>query len=305
MDNNTPLPAGDVPAPRNDRSRILRAFNVSLAAVLVLVAVFALQGTFDWRPWAVAPLEAKGLLGLIGGPMLHASVEHIAANSIAILILGTLAGSVYPKATVRALPLLWLGSGLGAWMLGNPGSVHLGASGVTHGLMFLLASLGLLRRDRAAIATGLIGMLFYGGMLMTVLPHADGVSWQSHMGGAFAGIIAALLFRNADPLPPRQRVVTAVLAARLASLVRGMSGVSVPLLEGLATLLQHDVLPMIPAEGSVGASGDLTPLSYVAAVLCGEGTPIDDHRASAAYRAAMLGQSLLKFHAESSQEVSA
>ncbi|KAG1085247.1 hypothetical protein G6F40_014247 [Rhizopus arrhizus] len=137
--------------------------------------------------------------------MLHASVEHIVANSIAILILGTLAGSVYPKATVRALPLLWLGSGLGAWMLGNPGSVHLGASGVTHGLMFLLASLGLLRRDRAAIATGLIGMLFYGGMLMTVLPHADGVSWQSHMGGAFAGIIAALLFRNADPLPPRQR----------------------------------------------------------------------------------------------------
>ena len=93
---------------------------------------------------------------------------------------------MYPKATVRALPLLWLGSGLGAWMLGNPGSVHLGASGVTHGLMFLLASLGLLRRDRAAIATGLIGMLFYGGMLMTILPHADGVSWQSHMGGAFA-----------------------------------------------------------------------------------------------------------------------
>ena len=42
MDNNTPLPAGDVPAPRNDRMRILRAFNVSLAAVLVLVAI----GTF-------------------------------------------------------------------------------------------------------------------------------------------------------------------------------------------------------------------------------------------------------------------
>ncbi len=62
----------------------------------------------------------------------------------------------------------------------------------------------------------------------------------------------------------------AVLAARLASLSRGMSGVSVGLLEGLEKLLQHDVLPLIPAEGSVGASGDLTPLSYVAAVLCGE-----------------------------------
>ncbi|HET9049642.1 MAG TPA: aromatic amino acid ammonia-lyase [Chiayiivirga sp.] len=62
----------------------------------------------------------------------------------------------------------------------------------------------------------------------------------------------------------------AVLAARLASLCVGMSGVSVALLEGLEALLQHDILPLIPAEGSVGASGDLTPLSYVAAVLCGE-----------------------------------
>ena len=62
----------------------------------------------------------------------------------------------------------------------------------------------------------------------------------------------------------------AVLAARLASLSQGMSGVSVGLLEQIARLLQHDVLPQIPAEGSVGASGDLTPLSYLAAVLCGE-----------------------------------
>lgn len=62
----------------------------------------------------------------------------------------------------------------------------------------------------------------------------------------------------------------AVLVARMASLARGMSGVSVGLLEQIAALLRHDVLPLIPAEGSVGASGDLTPLSYLAAVLCGE-----------------------------------
>ena len=62
----------------------------------------------------------------------------------------------------------------------------------------------------------------------------------------------------------------AVLVSRLASLSQGMSGVSVALLEQLERLLQRDILPIIPAEGSVGASGDLTPLSYVAAVLCGE-----------------------------------
>ena len=62
----------------------------------------------------------------------------------------------------------------------------------------------------------------------------------------------------------------AVVAARLASLCQGFSGVSVQLLEQLERLLKHDIMPLIPEEGSVGASGDLTPLSYVAAVLCGE-----------------------------------
>jgi histidine ammonia-lyase len=62
----------------------------------------------------------------------------------------------------------------------------------------------------------------------------------------------------------------AVVAVRLASLARGWSGVREELLEGLVGLVTARVVPQIPARGSVGASGDLTPLSYVAAVLCGE-----------------------------------
>ncbi|MGR9086639.1 MAG: HAL/PAL/TAL family ammonia-lyase [Gammaproteobacteria bacterium] len=61
----------------------------------------------------------------------------------------------------------------------------------------------------------------------------------------------------------------AILAVRLTSLARGFSGVRYRLLQQLAELLKHDILPLIPEEGSVGASGDLTPLSYVAAVLAG------------------------------------
>ncbi|HEY7317747.1 MAG TPA: aromatic amino acid ammonia-lyase [Candidatus Binatia bacterium] len=63
----------------------------------------------------------------------------------------------------------------------------------------------------------------------------------------------------------------AVIATRLTSLSKGFSGVSLELLEQMVKLLQCDLLPLIPCEGSVGASGDLTPLSYLAAVLCGEG----------------------------------
>ena len=59
----------------------------------------------------------------------------------------------------------------------------------------------------------------------------------------------------------------AVIAARLNSLAYGFSGVRTVLLERLADLINHRVLPRIPSEGSVGASGDLTPLSYVAAAL--------------------------------------
>jgi histidine ammonia-lyase len=62
----------------------------------------------------------------------------------------------------------------------------------------------------------------------------------------------------------------AVIAARLNSLAHGFSGVRGVLLERLAQLINRRVLPRIPAEGSVGASGDLTPLSYVAAALVGE-----------------------------------
>jgi histidine ammonia-lyase len=62
----------------------------------------------------------------------------------------------------------------------------------------------------------------------------------------------------------------AVMVVRLASLAKGRSGVRPVVLERLCELLNRRLLPQIPAEGSVGASGDLTPLSYIAAVLLGE-----------------------------------
>jgi histidine ammonia-lyase len=62
----------------------------------------------------------------------------------------------------------------------------------------------------------------------------------------------------------------AVIVTRLSSLAGGLSGVRPEVAERLVELLDARVLPRIPSEGSVGASGDLTPLSYVAAALVGE-----------------------------------
>ncbi|HGY1679910.1 TPA: histidine ammonia-lyase [Acinetobacter baumannii] len=73
------------------------------------------------------------------------------------------------------------------------------------------------------------------------------------------------LGENLDVITARAVVVT-----RLCSLARGYSGVSIALLERLVWLLNENVIPVIPSEGSVGASGDLTPLSYIAGTLVGE-----------------------------------
>jgi histidine ammonia-lyase len=62
----------------------------------------------------------------------------------------------------------------------------------------------------------------------------------------------------------------AVMVVRLASLAQGRSGVRPLLLDRICDLINRKILPRIPAEGSVGASGDLTPLSYIAALLVGE-----------------------------------
>jgi histidine ammonia-lyase len=126
----------------------------------------------------------------------------------------------------------------------------------------------------------------YGDSCTVVIP-PDLVAELPHHLFAYHGVG---LGRMLDPAETR-----AVLAARLQSLGQGVSGVSVELLEQLATFIAHDVLPQIPAEGSVGASGDLTPLSYVAAALCGERNVLFQGRIQPAAEAlATLGRAPLR-----------
>jgi membrane associated rhomboid family serine protease len=188
------------------RDRFRRALLASMAFVAALGAIFfAGPWLGDLRPFTLSPQTPEGLLGVLTAPLLHGSAGHWLANSSALLILGTLVGTVYPRAGLRALPVIWLLSGLGTWVIGQSPSFHLGASGLTHGLGFLLFTLGVLRRDKAAIAAGFIAFFFFGGMLLTVLPREAGVSWEYHLSGAVAGLLAAIIWRHADPQPPRPR----------------------------------------------------------------------------------------------------
>jgi histidine ammonia-lyase len=72
-----------------------------------------------------------------------------------------------------------------------------------------------------------------------------------------------------EPLP--ERVVRLVLLLKAASLARGYSGVREEVVDGLLALHERGVLPVIPSQGSVGASGDLAPLAHLGLALVGEG----------------------------------
>lgn len=191
---------------RRDRRAWRRAFAISATFVLLLGWIQLVEHWVgrDLTALGLYPREWSGLIGVLCAPLLHGGLEHLAANSLALLILGTLALYAYPKATPPAIAWIWVASGIGTWLIGRE-SVHIGASGLTHGLMFYLFTLGLLRWDRRAIAVALVTFLFYGGMLLTVLPREAGVSWEYHLTGAVAGVIAAIVLRRRDPLPPRRK----------------------------------------------------------------------------------------------------
>ena len=71
--------------------------------------------------------------------------------------------------------------------------------------------------------------------------------------------------------PSPQPIVRLMMSLKLASLARGASGVSMQTLSMLDSMLTRGLTPVIPSQGSVGASGDLAPLSHLAATMIGEG----------------------------------
>ncbi|MBF0499184.1 MAG: histidine ammonia-lyase [Candidatus Riflebacteria bacterium] len=69
--------------------------------------------------------------------------------------------------------------------------------------------------------------------------------------------------------------VRAMIAIRVNSLLHGVSGVRMQVIESLLGLINKDVIPCVPQQGSVGSSGDLAPLSHIMLVLMGEGEVLD------------------------------
>lgn len=183
-----------------------RSLTITIAVAFVLAFIFGLQSNGPWwEAWTIQPLNIENWRGLLLGPLLHGSSEHLLNNMFGVVVLGTLAGSLYGKTTVYTLPLIWISAFLTTWGFGVPFSHHLGISGVTYGLMALIVVLGLLRRDRPSIAALFVVVMFFGASIWGLFP-TDGISASGHAGGMIGGVIGALVFGKYAPLK-EQKIV--------------------------------------------------------------------------------------------------
>ncbi len=183
-----------------NKNSVLGGF--SRAAVFVLfLGVVLLVDTFTGdsltRRFGIEPRSLAGLDGMLFAPLLHGDFGHYLSNAMPMtVLLGLLfANSNYKP--WRSLVIVWLLGGLGTWLLGRPGSTHIGASIVIFGLVtFLLFASLFLRSWRSAIVSSVV-LFFYGGIFLNVLPPLlnssmrENISWEGHLSGAIAGVIAA------------------------------------------------------------------------------------------------------------------
>ncbi len=187
------------PAKKRPRWMVGGATILTFVALLYLMELIDLLTNHSLEENGIRPQTTDGLWGIIFAPLLHANWAHLMANTIPLLVLGFLVTLAGISRFVWATAIIWILGGLGTWLIGNVGSScgptdHIGASGLIFGYLAFLLVFGLFVRRVWDIVIGLVVLFVYGGVLlgaMPVLHQCGGVSWQGHLSGAVAGVVAA------------------------------------------------------------------------------------------------------------------
>ncbi|MCP2320782.1 Membrane associated serine protease, rhomboid family [Nocardia amikacinitolerans] len=179
----------------------LRAGVLIAGFVLLLYAIegFDAVDSRELDRAGIEPREADGLWGVLWAPVLHGGWDHLMGNTVPVLVLGFLVLAAGISRGLAATAVIWVVAGLGTWLTGADGTVHIGASSLVFGWLTFLILRGWFTRSVGQIVLGLVVLVLYGSLLWGVLPGQDGISWQGHLFGAIGGVVAAWL------LAPRQR----------------------------------------------------------------------------------------------------
>ena len=188
-------------AKKRPRWMVGGATILTFVALLYLVELIDLLTNHSLEDNGIRPQTTDGLWGIIFAPVLHANWAHLMANTIPLLVLGFLMTLAGISRFVWATAIIWILGGFGTWLIGNVGSScgptdYIGASGLIFGYLAFLLVFGVFVRRVWNIIIGLVVLFLYGGVLlgaMPVLHQCGGVSWQGHLSGAVAGVVAAYL----------------------------------------------------------------------------------------------------------------
>jgi membrane associated rhomboid family serine protease len=146
--------------------------------------------------FGIVPRTVSGLRGILFAPFLHGNLNHLIANTVPFAALGWMVMLRDPRHFLPVTLFAMLGSGLFAWLLGAPGTVHIGASGVVFGYLGFLLLGGVYARSAKTIFLSLVAAGLWGGLVLGIAPGSAGISWQSHLGGFIGGVLAARQFRR-------------------------------------------------------------------------------------------------------------
>ena len=196
-----------VPAPASRRS-IARVFPPapvrSLFLMLVLTGVLYIAEFVDQLTAlrldddGIMPRTLDGLDGILWAPLLHAGWPHLLANTVPFLVFGFLAMAGGFRQFVVVTAMIWLLGGLGVWLIGPANTSTIGASGLIFGWLVFLLARGFFARSGRQILLAVALFVIWGGILFGILPGQAGISWQAHLFGAVAGLLAARLVARAD-----------------------------------------------------------------------------------------------------------
>ena len=129
-------------------------------------------------------------------------------------------------------------------------------------------------RERIAVAGSLVDKIIATGDAAYGINTGFGLLAQTRIPADQLELLQRnLLLSHAAGIgaPLTDAVVRLILALKINALARGHSGISMAVIDALLALLEHEIYPVIPAQGSVGASGDLAPLAHLSTVLLGIG----------------------------------
>ena len=199
------------PAPRRAARVLPAAPFFSAITMLAFTGLLYLSEAFDQLTGqqldddGIRPRELDGLDGILWSPLLHGGWGHLIANTLPFLIFGFLAMAGGLRQFFVVTATIWLVGGLAVWLTAAADSSHIGASGVIFGWFGFLLARGFFARSGRQIAVAVVLLFIWGGLLWGVLPGQPDVSWQGHLFGALAGVLAARLVASADrprPVPP-------------------------------------------------------------------------------------------------------